>query len=64
MEKNTIILTVRVDYCHDGLNHHHEETAARMAVKQSFTTIESGVEVARVEVYNNGDEVFTIDNSK
>lgn len=59
--KKTVILTVRVEYTHDGRDNLHANTAARMVVNDQFHTIENGVEIERVEVYHDGDELFIID---
>lgn len=61
MESNTIILTLRIDYEHDGRDPQHAETAARMAVRKYYDTIESGVSIKRVAVAENGVELFSID---
>lgn len=59
--KSSVILTVRVDYTHDGRDNLHANTAARMVVNDQFHTIDNGVEVDRVEVYHDGDELFIVD---
>lgn len=68
MEKNpigkkSVVLTVRVDYYTDGRDKQHANTAARMVVRDNFPTIDNGVEIERVEVYHDGDELFIIDDN-
>ena len=58
--KNTIILTVRIDYTHTGKDEQHELTAAGLVINNQFPTIEQGVEIEHVEAYNNGVEIMSV----
>lgn len=52
------MLSVRIDYKHQGKDPQHELTAANMVLRSAFPTIENGVEIERVEAYNHGEQVL------
>ncbi|MBP5722081.1 MAG: hypothetical protein J6X18_00655 [Bacteroidales bacterium] len=56
--KNTIILTVRIDYTHDG-RVQNDLTAAEMVVRRldEIHSIVDGVQITNVETYLDGKEI-------
>lgn len=54
-------MAVRIDYEHDGRDQQHAETAARMAIRKYYNTIDNGVSIKRVSVAENGVEMFHVD---
>jgi len=51
-------LTVKIDFECDNIGYEPNYTAARMVVRDSFPTIESGVKIKSVCVFNGADELF------
>lgn len=57
-QTNTIMLSVRIDYTHEGRDPQHELTAALSVLRDSFPTVEQGVTIESVEAYNHGEQIM------
>lgn len=55
--KETIILTVQIDYTHEGRDPQHAETAAAMVIKKEFPTIENGVQIKKAKILRWKQEI-------
>lgn len=56
--KNSIILSVRIDYSHTDEAPQHELTAANLVIRNSFPSIEEGVQIENVEAYLDGEQLI------
>lgn len=52
LKRRTVAFRLFIEYTEEGRDTGHAETAARIALRQNFVTIENGVSVERVALYD------------